>query len=111
MSTKCQNGRSPVPAQTKKWVCSRWLAEIAGSNPAEVGHELLSLVGVVCCQVVCGADGTGHHPHRTHDLRSGCQDHHPSKNLVQKIICCNSTCNAPDNGRMYPRHVELRMHQ
>ena len=48
---------------------------------------------------------------RTHDLRSGSQDHHPSKNSVQKTICCNSTSNAPDDGRMYPKHVELRIHQ
>ena len=54
---------------------------------------------------------TRHHPHRTHDLRSGSQDHHPSKNSVQKTICCNSTSNAPDDGRMYPKHVELRIHQ
>ena len=49
---------------------------------------------------VYGADGARHHPHRTHDLRSGSQ-----------IICCNSTSNAPDDGRMYPKHVELRIHQ
>jgi len=24
---------------------------------------------------------------------------------------CNSTSNAPDDGRMYPKHVELRIHQ
>jgi len=30
---------------------------------------------------------------------------------VQKAICCNSTSNAPDDGRMYPKHVELRIHQ
>ena len=41
-----------------------------------------------------------HHPHRTHDLRSGSQDHHPSKNPVQKTICCNSKSNNPDDGRM-----------
>jgi len=52
-----------------------------------------------------------HHPHRTHDLRSGSQDHHPSKNSVQKTICCNSTSNGSDDGRMYPKHVELRIHQ
>jgi len=52
-----------------------------------------------------------HHPQRTHDLRSGSQDHHPSKHSVQKTICCNSTSNAPDDGRMYPKHVELRTHQ
>jgi len=30
---------------------------------------------------------------------------------AQKTICCNSTSNAPDDGRMYPKHVELRIHQ
>ena len=52
-----------------------------------------------------------HHPHRTHSLCSGSQDHRPFKNLVQKTICCNSTSNAPDDGRMYPIHVELRIRQ
>ena len=52
-----------------------------------------------------------HHPHRTHDLRSDSQDHHPSKNSVQKTIRCNSISNAADDGRMYPKHVELRIHQ
>jgi len=33
--------------------------------------------------------------------------HHP----VQKTIYCNSTSNASDDGRMYPKHVELRIHQ
>jgi len=54
-----------------------------------------------CVGRVCGAD----------DLRSGSQDHHPSTNSVQKTICCNSTSNAPDDGRMRPKHVELRIHQ
>jgi len=36
---------------------------------------------------------------------------HPSKNWVQKTICCYSTSNASDDGRMYPKHVELRIHQ
>ena len=57
------------------------------------------------------SDGAVHHPHRTHDLRSGSQDHHPSKNSVPKSICCNSTPNALDDGRMYPKHVELRIYQ
>ena len=35
---------------------------------------------------------------------------HP-KNSVQKTICCNATSKAPDDGRMYPKHVELRIHQ
>jgi len=30
---------------------------------------------------------------------------------VQKTIRCNSTYNAPDDGRMYPKYVELRVHQ
>ena len=42
-----------------------------------------------CVGRVCGADGAArHHPHRTH----------------------NSTSDAPDDGRMYPKHVELRIH-
>jgi len=62
-----------------------------------------------CVGRVYGADGAvRHHPHRTHDLRSGFQDHHPSRNSVQKTPCC--TFNAPDDGRMYPKHVELRIH-
>ena len=48
---------------------------------------------------------------RKHDLRSGSQDHHPFKNSVQKTIYCNLTSNAPDDGRMYTKHVELRIHQ
>jgi len=44
-------------------------------------------------------------------LCSGSQDHQSSKNSVQKTICYNSTSNAPDDGRMYPKHVELRLHQ
>jgi hypothetical protein len=64
-----------------------------------------------CVGRVYGADGAArHHPHRTHDLRNGSQDHHPTKNSVQKTICCNSTSNAPDDERMYPKHVELRIH-
>jgi len=64
-----------------------------------------------CVGSVYGADGAVHHPHRTHYLRSGSQDHHPFKNSVQKTVCCNSTSSVPDNGRMYPKHVELRIHQ
>jgi len=56
---------------------------------------------------VYGADGAV----QTHDLRTGSQDHHPSKNSVQKTICCNSTSNDPDDARMYPKHVELIIHQ
>ena len=35
----------------------------------------------------------------------------PSKNSVQKTTCCNLTSDAPDDGRMYPKYVELRIHQ
>ena len=29
---------------------------------------------------------------------------------VRLTIRCSSTSNAPDDGRMYPEHVELRIH-
>ena len=29
---------------------------------------------------------------------------------TRKTICCNLTSSAPDDGRMYPKHVELRKH-
>ena len=61
-----------------------------------------------CVGRVCGA--ARQHPHRTHDLRSGSQDHHPSKNSAQKTIYCNTTSDAPDDGCMYLEHVELRIH-
>ena len=41
-----------------------------------------------CVGRVCGADGA-----------------------VRCTICCNSTSNVPDDGRMYSKHVELRIHQ
>jgi len=63
-----------------------------------------------CVDRVYGADGAVHGTIRT-DPRSGYQDHHPSKNSVQKTICCNSTSNAPDDGHIYPKHVDLRIHQ
>jgi len=62
-----------------------------------------------CVGRVYGADGAVHGTIRT--VHSGSQDHHPSKNSVQKTICCDSTSNAPDDGRMYPKHVELRIHK
>ena len=33
------------------------------------------------------------------------------KNSVQKTTCCNSTSNAPNDGLMYPKYVELRIYQ
>jgi len=69
-------------------------------------------LGSRCVGCVCGADvAARHRPHRKHDLRSDAQDHHPSTNSVQKTICCNSTSNAPDDGRMRPKHAELRIYQ
>jgi len=59
-----------------------------------------------CVGHVYGADGAV----SSHDLLSDSQDRHPPKNSVQKTICRNSTSNAPDDGRMYPKHVELRIH-
>ena len=55
-----------------------------------------------CVGRVYGADGA---------VQLHSQDHHPSKNSVQKTIRCNSTSYAPDDGRMYPKHVELRVNQ
>ena len=60
--------------------------------------------------MVCGCCRARQHPHRPHDQRSGSQGHHPSKHSVQKTVCCNSTSNAPDDGRMYPKNVELRIY-
>ena len=83
--------------------CSIWFSAV--SFWMGVGLESRSVGRVY------GADGARHQPHRAHDLRSGSQDHHSSKNLVQKIMCCNTTSSSPDDGRMYPKHVELRIHQ
>jgi len=57
---------------------------------------------------VSGLEVARHLPNRTHDLRSGSQDHHPSTNSVQEIICCNLASSASDDGRMRPKHVELK---
>jgi len=46
----------PVAARSKAWNCGRWLAGIAGSNPAR-GMDILSLVGIVCCQIEVSATG------------------------------------------------------
>ena len=65
-----------------------------------------------CVGRVYAADGAvaRQHPHRIHDLSSGSQDHQPSKNSVQKTICCNSKSNAPDDVRMYPTLLCWRRH-
>jgi len=83
--------------------CSVWFSEFW------MGSGLESR----CVGRVCSANGAvrvaRHHSHLTHDLHSGSQDHHPSK--TRKTIRCNLTSNAPDGGRMYPKYVELRIHQ
>ena len=45
-----------VAARSKAWACGRSFAGIAGSNPTG-GHECLSAVSVVCCQVEVTAKG------------------------------------------------------
>jgi len=77
--------------------CSIWFSAPSfwaggGLESHRVGH------------VYCADGAPRHHPHHTHD-------HHLSKNSVQKTICCNSTSNAPDDGRMYPKHAKQRIHQ
>ena len=70
-----------------------------------------------CVSRVYGADGavrphcTIRTVHTTYAATFNFQDHHPSTNSVQKTICFNSTYNAPDDERMCPKHVELRIHQ
>ena len=89
---------------------------ISGSSPSLQHTPLWPADGLYwrvvwpCIFIMDGAVQR-HHPHRTHDPRSGSQDHHPSKNSVQKTTCCNLSSNAPDDGRMYTKHVELRIHQ
>ena len=65
-----------------------------------------------CCvgRVYSAGGAMWQHLNHIYDLLSDSQDHHPSKNSEQNIICCNPTSNAPDDGRMYPKHVELRIH-
>jgi len=55
--------------------------------------------GVCVCVCVCGVC-------RAAALKTTT---HPK--LGAETICYNSTSNSPDDGRMYPKHVELRIHQ
>jgi hypothetical protein len=45
-----------VTARSKAWVCSRSLAGIVGSTPSG-NMDILSLLGVVCCQIEVFASG------------------------------------------------------
>jgi hypothetical protein len=63
-----------------------------------------------------------HHPHRTHDLRSGSQDHHPSKKLgaenhMLQLVWCSwwwsyvpETCRAKNISIKLPRCIKLAFH-
>jgi len=66
-----------------------------------------------CVDRVYGADGAVRRTIRTVNTTyaAALKTTYPSKNYVQKTVCCNSTSNAPDDGLMYPKHVELRIHQ
>ena len=74
------------------WICapSFWMGSVLESHC--VGR-VYGVDGAVRLAHVYGADGAmqlaRHHPHHTHNLCSSSQDHHPSKNSVQKTICCN----------------------
>jgi len=63
-----------------------------------------------CVGRVYGAEGARNHPHRTHDLQRLSRPP-PIEKLGAETIYCNSTSNAPDDWRMYPKHVELSIHQ
>ena len=72
--------------------CFGYIRPSSGALDVELQHM------VFCTEFLDG--WCSWEPHRTHDLRSGSQDHHPSKISVQKNICCNLTSNSPDGGRM-----------
>jgi len=62
---------------------------------------------------VCGADGAVHGVIRTVNTTNAAAlktTTHP-KTRCRKTIRLNSTSNTPDDGRMYPKHVELRIHE
>ena len=46
----------PVAARSETWVCGRSLAGVVGFE-SHRGHEYLSLVFVVCCQVEVSVTG------------------------------------------------------
>jgi len=63
-------------------------ASTPGKDPVPILQEAGWAPGRRSC-VRCGWCSARHHPHRTHDLRSGSQDNHPSTNSMQKTVCCN----------------------
>jgi hypothetical protein len=101
----------PVAAWSKAWVCDRWLAGIACSNPAGGGgeHGCLSRVSVVCCQVEVSASGWSPiHRNHTDCVVSECarevsnrkSSHRPTtgrsatgKKLINKLsLSCHFRC-------------------
>ena len=66
-----------------------------------------------CVGHACGADGTAHGTIRTAHMTYAAAlktTTHP-KTRCRKPNAVTRTSNAPDDGRMYPKHVELRIHQ
>jgi hypothetical protein len=49
----CKSQPNPVAARSKAWVCGRWLAGIAGSNPTGVKNDCLLWVFVLSGRVLC----------------------------------------------------------
>jgi len=75
--------------------------QVSGTYGHHQDHQMLSCSMWFCAPSLWMGGG----------LDSGSQDHHPSTNSVHKTTCCNSTSNAPDDGRMYLKLVQLRIHQ
>jgi len=62
-----------------------------------------------CVGRVYGANGVIHDTIRSYAAALKTTTH--PKTRHRKPYACNSTSNAPDDGRMRPKHVELRIHQ
>jgi len=66
-----------------------------------------------CVGRVCGADGALQSQGTIRTVHTTYAAAHRTTTHLQtrKTICCSLTSNAPDDGRMYPKHVELRILQ
>jgi len=58
-------------------------------------------IDIFLARHVSGTNATSHGTNRTAHTTyaAALKTIHPSKNSVQKTICCNSISNAPDDGR------------
>ena len=65
----------------------------------------------LCVGHVYGVDGTVRRTVTSSPYTAALKNTTHPKTRCRKPICCNSKSNAPDDGRMYPKHVELRIHQ